>query len=66
MSDTFARSARHLAAVSAQALGWKPDEFWRATPEELATSLADPRASSPGVTLSRADLETLMERERNG
>ncbi|WFL78837.1 phage tail assembly chaperone [Altererythrobacter arenosus] len=66
MSDTFARSARELAAVSAQALGWKPDEFWRATPEELATSLADPRAPGAEGALSRSDLETLMERDRNG
>lgn len=28
-----------LAAIAAQILGWRPDEFWRATPAELALSL---------------------------
>lgn len=46
MSGTrFADGARTLAGVSALALGWRPDEFWRATPEELATALGSHAAS---------------------
>jgi Phage tail assembly chaperone protein, TAC len=30
-----------LAGLAARLLGWRPDEFWRATPAELATALQD-------------------------
>ncbi len=43
---SFAEAARVLAGVSAWALGWRPDEFWRATPDELAASLNGPAPSS--------------------
>ena len=33
---SFAAAARRLAGFSAVVLGWRPDEFWRATPAELA------------------------------
>ena len=36
----FADTAARLAGVAAVLLGWRPDEFWRATPEELAGVLA--------------------------
>ena len=30
-----------LAGLAARLLGWRPDEFWRATPAELAAVLHD-------------------------
>ena len=30
-------AARRLAGAAAQLLGWRPDDFWDATPAELAT-----------------------------
>ena len=54
-----------LAALSAQALGWPPDTFWRATPADLALALSDPHAPAD-APLSRADLETLLEQDRHG
>ncbi|MDB5685363.1 MAG: hypothetical protein JWM75_3061 [Sphingomonas bacterium] len=33
----FADGAARLAGVAAALAGWRPDEFWRATPAELAT-----------------------------
>jgi uncharacterized phage protein (TIGR02216 family) len=33
----FAQAARRLAGLSGVLLGWSPDTFWHATPEELAT-----------------------------
>ena len=36
----FAEVAARLAGVVAVLLGWRPEEFWRATPEELAGVLA--------------------------
>ena len=33
----FAASAARLAGLAGALLGWRPDEFWKATPAELAT-----------------------------
>ena len=35
----FADAAGRLAGVAGWLLGWRPDEFWRATPAELASVL---------------------------
>lgn len=37
---SFSENAVRLAGASAVVLGWRPHEFWAATPEELATVLA--------------------------
>jgi uncharacterized phage protein (TIGR02216 family) len=37
---TFAKNARRLFGQTVLLLGWRPDEFWAATPEELASILA--------------------------
>lgn len=34
-SAEFATSAGQLAGVAGALLGWRPDEFWAATPAEL-------------------------------
>lgn len=60
---TFSDSAARLAAIAAQALGWRPHEFWAATPAELALSLglrADADAAPPPT---RAELAALIERD---
>lgn len=36
----FGDTAARLAALTAALLGWRPEEFWRATPAELAGILA--------------------------
>ena len=41
MPERFGPGARALAGMAARWLGWRPDEFWSATPAELA---AVPRA----------------------
>ena len=35
----FGGAAEKLAAAAAILLAWRPDEFWNATPQELATAL---------------------------
>lgn len=35
----FADAARRAAHVAAAVLGWRPNEFWAATPAELGTAL---------------------------
>jgi hypothetical protein len=61
MSDTFAASALHLARLAARALGWRPAEFWAATPAELHTIFAN---DGEPATFARADLTRMMEHDR--
>ncbi len=64
MSETFAAGARRLAGIVPRALGWRPDDFWNATPAELAAIFADSR---PGAApLTRGELTALMEQDRHG
>lgn len=56
---SFGQSAVGLARAAARLLGWRPHEFWSATPAELATALGGDTAQA----LSRADLTRLMEQE---
>lgn len=65
MSERFADSARRLAGLVPRALGWRPGEFWDATPAELAAILA-PGDAPGGEPLSRSELTTLMERDCHG
>jgi uncharacterized phage protein (TIGR02216 family) len=56
----FGAGALRLAGLTARALGWRPDEFWNATPAELAAILA-PGADGETAPLSRGELDNLME-----
>ena len=42
MSDRFGAAAARLYSAAAALLGWRPDEFWNATPAELALALHSP------------------------
>lgn len=58
---SFSASAARLAGLATRVLGWRPGEFWDATPAELALSLgAQDRADAPP---SRAEMMQLIERE---
>jgi uncharacterized phage protein (TIGR02216 family) len=61
----FAAGALRLAGLTTRALGWRPDDFWNATPAELATILA-PDAGGEVTPLTRKDFERLMERFGDG
>ena len=63
MSD-FTSAVPPLAALAAQALGWPPEAFWRATPAELATALGPITPAVQGM--ARGELETMMERDPDG
>ena len=39
MSASFGAAAAELAGIAACLLGWRPDDFWSATPAELASAL---------------------------
>lgn len=57
----FSEAARRLAGRAGALLGWRPDEFWRATPAELAVILAAMAGAGDAVG-SRDDLARLMEK----
>ena len=63
--STFAAAARTLAGQTALLLGWRPPEFWAATPAELAAIFAVKAGIDP-PGMGRDDFADLLERDRNG
>jgi uncharacterized phage protein (TIGR02216 family) len=59
----FADGALRLAGMIPRLLGWTPAAFWNATPAELAAIVAPAGQSAP---LTRGELTSLMERDRDG
>ena len=66
MTARFGDAALRWAGLAAQALGWRPAEFWAATPSELATALtaADDLSALPPP--SREAIARIMERDADG
>lgn len=63
----FRDGALRAAAVACGVLGWRPGEFWGATPAELATALRGVLGdAADGEALGRAGLERLRERFPDG
>ena len=58
----FGPGAARLAGLTARMFGWLPDQFWRATPAELAAVLSPYRDESE-EPLARNDLNRMMERD---
>jgi uncharacterized phage protein (TIGR02216 family) len=56
----FAGAARRAARVAAAMLGWRPGEFWGATPAELRTALGLDDGGD-GAPATAAMLQRLME-----
>ena len=54
----FSDGARRLAGIAGALLSWRPDEFWRATPAELAAVL-EAMAGARAEAATRDDLERL-------
>jgi hypothetical protein len=62
VSEGFAQGAARLSGLIPRLLGWRPADFWDATPAEVASILGalEPAGAEP---LSRSELERLMERD---
>ena len=56
----FSDTAARLAGLAGALLGWRPDEFWRATPAELAAIL-DAMAPDAPAPACADDLARLKE-----
>lgn len=61
MSETFAGAAARLAGLAGGLLGWRPGEFWRSTPTELAAVLEAVAPAGPNEPVGTAELARLME-----
>lgn len=61
MSATFGAGAARLAGAAAALLGWRPAEFWVATPTELAGALGL-SGEDAGEPADRATVAALLAR----
>jgi len=60
----FADAALRCGTLAARLLGWRPTEFWSATPAELSNAIREPEdqsASGPDRVL----IARMMERDAN-
>jgi hypothetical protein len=63
MSESFAEATRRWNALAARWLGWRPADFWPATPAELTASLADPDGTGAIAPPTRDVIARMMERD---
>lgn len=59
----FGEAAGRWCALAARLLGWRPAEFWNATPAELVMALAAPDDAATLPPPSRELIESMMERD---
>jgi Phage tail assembly chaperone protein, TAC len=57
----FSEAAGRLAGMAGALLGWRPEEFWTATPAELAAVLSAMSGGGGAAVASAADLARLKE-----
>ncbi len=57
---TFGDAAVRLVSAASMILGWRPDEFWAATPAELALALEPP--GDAGEPVDPATIDELKRR----
>lgn len=65
MSARFSDAALAWGVRAAHCLGWRPPEFWNATPAELAMALTVPEefSNAPLPPPSREAIARMMERD---
>jgi len=65
MTDRFTPAAGRLAGLAGRLLGWRPDEFWRSTPAELAAILAPAAEAAGGASMTTAELASLIAQDKH-
>lgn len=70
MVENFGASAARLAGLVPLILGWTPDQFWRATPQELTGLFRSLEGSATGLDsslpLDQSTFEQLKESYPDG
>lgn len=64
-SPRFADNAARIFGQCALLLGWRPDEFWAATPAEVAAIQTALRGPEQAAGVSRAEIDRLMQIEND-
>ncbi len=64
--ERFGVAAVALAGMMARALGWRPDEFWSATPADVAAVLGSWREGDAAAPVDRMGLAAMMEQFPDG
>ncbi|KTE23796.1 hypothetical protein ATE69_18130 [Sphingopyxis sp. H071] len=64
--ERFAAAALPLLGLMARALGWRPDEFWSATPADIAAVLGSWREGDAAAPVDRMELAAMMEQFPDG
>jgi hypothetical protein len=62
----FRGSTALWCSLSARLLGWRPGDFWNATPTELLSALRDPETIAATQPPSRELIARMMERDTYG
>jgi len=62
MTERFGAAAAKLAGQAALLIGWTPDTFWAATPEELA-SIVTAATPTPAGGIDRTTIAAMMEHD---
>lgn len=63
MNELFGAAALRHFGFAARLLGWRPAEFWAATPAELVAAVAP--AEMSGASFDRTSLNRLMEQDND-
>lgn len=64
--ERFGLAAVALAGMMARAFGWRPDEFWAATPADVAAVLGAWGEGGVEAAVDRAGLTAMMEQFPDG
>ncbi|MEE4201059.1 phage tail assembly chaperone [Erythrobacter sp.] len=62
----FRASTNRWFALAARLFGWRPRDFWQATPAELIAALTQPDTDEGLAAPGRETIERMMERDTNG
>ncbi len=59
----FADAAVRLCGQCALMVGWRPDEFWLATPAEVAAIFSATHEPQSNDSVTRDDIQRMMEQD---
>ena len=62
----FRANAPAWWSIAARILGWRPNEFWQATPREIIAAIQEPEQLGSTTAPSRELINKMLERDNNG